>query len=36
MLNSFHDSIDISDANIDNKLIPNQKKKKNVSILKIL
>ena len=35
MLNSFHDSIDISDANIDNKLIPNQKKK-NVSILKIL
>lgn len=28
MLNSFHDSIDISDANIDNKLIPNQKKNK--------
>ena len=27
MLNSFHDSIDISDANIDNKVIPNQKKK---------
>lgn len=27
MLNSFHESIDISDANIDNKLIPNQKKK---------